>query len=467
MTHNKTLIAPLFVTLALASQAALANVGAVYGFGSQAGATANTEVANVEGSFAAYTNPAFLSLSRVNKLQFAWSLVTMDPQFTPINNVIVENTYLSDKVRKDSVVDDYRSTIGQAFSIQFKPIESFFHLGLGLVAYLPIEQLAYMDTGEPFVPEYSLYRGRTHRPQIELGASVEPVQNFTIGAGLHLGYTLTSYAQVFLNTSADKPSWIRFSSSLKPKLAPYFGLGFQSSDKDPTFTAGAVVRLPLAASNQMLLKSGARVFGSFAAVDFNFNALSALFYDPLRVELGVTVQPLHFLKVRAEADFEAWTLFEASTLTIQDPTSACDNTDSSACGISISAGKTPKLPLVNTWTPKVGTEFAVTEDVTLRLGYAYVPSIFSALPTGAANFLDPPKHSLNAGLGYHFTNFLGIAESASIDAHFSYHLLKTQTIVKAAGDEAGGGSGDLKIGAPGYDAGGRVLGGGLSATLHL
>jgi hypothetical protein len=450
-----------------------ADVGHDFGFGSRVAGIGGAAAAWGFEGFAAYHNPAGLSSTEAKKLNVSWSLLHMDPQFTPIQNVVVENSYLSDKVRSANVADDYRSTFGQALSLQSHPLENFYQLGFGLVFFLPLEQLAYIDTGHPFVPEYFMYRARTQRPQFEFGASASPFDHLSVGAGVHMGYTLTSNASVFLNTAAEKPSWMRFTTALTPKLAPYFGILFRSDSKTsesekslslskPMLTGAAVVRLPLAASNALYLNSGARVFGSFAAVDFNFSALSALFYDPLKVELGLTLQPIEWFRLFLQADFEAWSKYESPTLTIQDPAVTCANADATACGIQISGGKTPALPLRNLWVPRVGTEINFSEKITGRLGYFYWPGLFSSLPTGAGNYLDPPKHSVTIGAGYDFKNLFSIADSTRLDAHFTYQALKTQVIAKAAGDEATQGDGDLKIGAPGYSAGGRVLGGGLS-----
>jgi hypothetical protein len=68
------------------------------------------------------------------------------------------------------------------------------------------------------------------------------------------------------------------------------------------------------------------------------------------------------------------------------------------------------------------------------------------------------------GAGYDFKNALSISDSTRVDLHFTYQALETQVITKAPGDEAGQGTGDQKIGAPGYSAGGRVVGGGISLS---
>src|SRR5690606_20403528 len=106
-------------------------------------------------------------------------------------------------------------------------------------------------------------------------------------------------AYVFLNTSEDKPSTMRFSASIKPKLVPYVGLLYTSGDKprpDPMkealdtgdFTIGAVARMEASYGNVIDLHSGARAFGDFAALDFAFEASSVAYYDPHTLELAAS-----------------------------------------------------------------------------------------------------------------------------------------------------------------------------------
>jgi len=102
--------------------------------------------------------------------------------------------------------------------------------------------------------------------------------------------------------------------------------------------------------------------------------------------------------------------------------------------------------------------------MTLRLGYAYRPSIMANLPD-VGNYLDPPKHMLTAGLGWKFRSLLGFAIPTQLDIHGAYHVLVTQLIVKSLNDEFG--YAGYKIGFPSYSAGGAVFGGGVSVTLAL
>lgn len=457
------------VALIASGVEAQANVGQEFGFGPRIAALAGAGAAYDFGAFAAYNNPAGLSFSGDKRMLVEFGFISMTPNFTSINNVIVENTYTSDKITYSDVDNDYRSTQGVELGLTYRVLPNFYNLTTGIVAFLPIQQLAYMDTGETFVPEYVLYRARTQRPQVEFGVGMDLTPRIHFGAGLHFAFTATSAGTVFLQTDPTKPSTMRFTASLKPKVAPVLAFLYTSEpatpEEEPRFTLGAVVRFPLTSDNSMYLQSGARAFGSFAALDFDFNATSALFYDPLSIELGSTFKETPRTRTFVQLEFQGWSKFQAPALNIQNPTN--ESCGGGPCGVTISPGQNPTFPYRNIIVPRIGQEYYIGRW-TLRAGYAYRQSIFDdngTGPTGAGNYLDPSQNIFTAGVGYHFLHFLSFEVPCDVDFNFAYHALITQHITKTPGDENGNGTGDLKIGAPGYDAGGNIVGGGVSLSL--
>ena len=460
----------LFISVAISSMFLLqprhvkANVGEAYGFGPRTAALGGATVAWGFDGYASYINPAGLGLKPSysdKRLTLSWGIVHMDPRFRPIDNIIVENTYTSDKQTSGNVDNSYRSTSGQVLGLSYRLFPESFNFTFGMTYFMPLSQAAYLDTGEPFVPEYVLYRTRTQRPQLEMAIGADLGRGVHIGSGLHLSFALTSNAIVMLQSDTTKPSTMRFSSSLKPKASPYFGLLFLPA-KDDSLSLGLVLRFPSAADNFMTLRSGARVFGSFDALDFNFLAASALFYDPLSVELGGSWQHAHNARLFWQLDYQAWGKFQAPALLIQDP-SITDCADTS-CGMNISSGNNPKFDYKNIFVPRIGEEISIGKTA-FRLGYSYRPSFLKNLPTEAGNYLDPPKHMMGIGAGFEFSRFLSFYVPCKLDLNLSYHHLVSQHVDKTDGDEKNTGVGNQKIGAPGYDTGGKIIGGGVSLTL--
>ncbi|MCM2324607.1 MAG: hypothetical protein NDJ90_15210 [Oligoflexia bacterium] len=437
------------VGAALTATGANANVGDAYGLGSRNSALAGTGVASSFDGFAAYSNPAALPLALAGGKRFAldFGVLYMDPLFQPIRNVVTSNDFVADTLNASGTVDtSYRSTLGQTMGAATS-LFSALNLTAGLATFLPLNQLAYLDTGETYHPEYVLYRARTQRPQIEaaLGADLSPKVH--VGAGLHIGFSLTNNATVFIS-SINKPSSMRFISSLKAKVSPFFGALWTPS---PDFALGAVLRLPMTSGNHMTLKTATRVGGLGGAFDFNFLATSAFFYDPPAAELGAQLQHSEHARTIAQLDFQAWRSFEYPALRIESCTEGAP-----PCGVNVTSSLNPGFSLRNVLIPRLAEELT-WGPTSLRFGYGYRPGIFSAPPSGAGNYLDPSKHMFTLGAGRQMEHF-------RVDAHFAYHQLLTEHVVKSPGYENGTGSGDLKVGAPRYDAGGKILGGGVSLS---
>ncbi len=459
------------LTLSFFSATTFANLGEMYGVGSRSAALAGAGVAWGSDAYWGYANPAALptlsggdgAKDKKRVFLLADSIVYMKPIFNPINGIVVENNYTSDKTRSADIDVNYRPTFSQALGLAIELSPEFHKLSLGITAILPVESLAYFDTGEAFVPEYIMYRARTQRPQIEVGLGFEPVQNLRFGLGLHVAYTLTSNATVFIQTGSGRSS-MRFAAAMKQKAAPNFSVHYSDPSSNHAFTLGSVLRLPVASSNTMSLNSGAHIFPSLRGLDFNFNALSTLFYDPLTWQIGGSFKWLSFARAYLQVDYEAWSKFEAPALVIQnvDVTSCTGG----GCGVIPSPGANPAFIYRDLWVPRIAQEFDLSDSVQLRMGYSYRKSMIEGTPTGPGNYLDPDKHIMSVGAGFKFDHLIGLGIPAELDLHASYHHLPKKSVTKTAGNE-GGDATDQKIGSPGYTYGGRVIGGGATVTLHL
>ena len=253
-------------------------------FGSRIGAMAGAGIAGGFDGFAAYNNPAGLGLAASNdqRIVFSWGTLYARHNFWSINNVVVENAFTSDKATPiyGNVDTSYIPTFGQYIGLALRLLPEFYNLTVGLTVWSDLRQVAYMDTGEAFAPEYFLYRTRTHRPQLEgaIGADLTPWLH--LGVGVHIASTLTASANVFLQVDSQKTSSMRFSSSLKFTPAPYVGLLITPTDDPSALGLGVVVRSAIASPVSMQMNAGARLLGDLAALDFGFKSIAALYYDP-------------------------------------------------------------------------------------------------------------------------------------------------------------------------------------------
>lgn len=459
-------------TCLIGASAAFANIGDDFGFGSRTAALAGAGAAGGFEGFAAYANPAGLAIvpaDPAKRMIFSIGIVDMNPSFNDINNVVIENNYISDKPSPiyGDVDTSYLATFGLEIGSSFRLLPNWENLTIGVAGYLPVNQIAYMDTGEAFQPEFFQFRSRTQRPGIEVGLGADTGKGFHFGLGLHTAFALTTNANVFLASATNQASTIRFTSSLKPKFAPVLSALYRSPDNDRVPTFGLVWRGSVASESYMSLTTDAQLLGSLASVGLGFNASSAIFYDPETVELGTTWMhswaPTVLGRLYLQADYQRWSDFQSA-----NP----DVNPSPSSGLAVSPGNNPTFNFKNIIIPRLAEE-VMKGSVTYRLGFAYRPSTIDLGPetdgvytTGPGNYLDPPRFIYTAGIGFAFNRFLSINTPWTLDLNLGYQALKSQTIVKTPGNEIGDTT-SAKIGSPGYVAAGKVYGGGATMNIQF
>ncbi len=444
-----------------ASTSSDASVGDSFGFSSRAASLGGAMAASTREGASVYQNPASLSQGdRKNhpneKLSFHWSIIYMTPEFEKIQNVIVENNYTSDQIRFADVDTSYPNTVGQTVGMGYEFKKSQLRWSFGVLAFLPLDELALVDSGETYIPEYVLHRSRNLKPELNLGIGLKPTDRFSLGLGIHLGTALTSNTTIYLQTDSTKVSTMRVAASLKTKASPYIGTQYEVSD---TWMSGFVLRTPLSQNERINVQAATRAIGTVAALNFNFPAIATMYYEPWSAEWGNRFKLSYNQDLFAQVDYQAWSRFKAPALIINTP-----NTELG--GVQFSPGKNSAFEYRDIWVPRLGYE--KRWDATLfRAGYAYRPSILKNPPSGAGNYLDPSEHRISAGMGFEFARFLDFDAPCRLDFHVAYHSLVHQKITKTPGDETGTGTGNQKIGAPGFEAGGHIWGGGLTLNLFL
>ncbi len=441
---------------------ASANVGDLLGFGAKTMGLGGAGVTGDTGGFAAYHNPAALAFESKERFFFSWGLAYLRPSFTSIGTVVTQNTYVADQLSTGSVDTTYKDTFGQMLGVSYKLFPEFHNVTIGMVAFLPLAQLAYMDTGQAYIPEYVMYRSRSQRPQIEAAVGAQITPDISFGVGLHTSFTVTGNASVFLNTQSNTTSTMNFATSLKPGFSTYAGLLANFGGETKPFSVGLVVRAPNSSNLTMPLSSSARVFGNFAAVDFGFTGNSVLFYDPAAIELGGSWK-IGASRFVAQLDHQWWNTYLGPAMSMSTPSvTNCQGTNCSS--LQLAPGVTVNPDVVNLLIPRAGWEYRWSSVHTMRLGYSYRGSIFKVIPNGNGNYLDPAKHIVTAGWGLDFNSFLGFTVPSHIDFSLNYQQLLSQHIVKTAGNEVGNMS-DQKIGSPDYYAGGQLYGGAFTLAL--
>jgi hypothetical protein len=273
-----------------------------------------------------------------------------------------------------------------------------------------------------------------------------------------MAYSLTTKAEVFLQGDSARSSSMRFSTTMRPRFVPEVGVVYTSDDR--TTGGGLVIRAPAKSPSVLSLNSSARVLGDLARLNFGFTSNSAIYYDPMTIELGGHFMLLKSLKTSLQVDYQRWRGFDPPMLSVE-----VNKTQ----GVTIANSILPAFQYKDVLVPRVGMEWDLgrSNQGKIRWGYYYRGSMIKGKQNGAGNYLDPARHHFGLGYSFFWPHFLGLNHGASIDFSGIFQHLVGYRVNKTPGNELGQGSGDLKVGAPGYPVGGFVWGLGTAMTVEF
>lgn len=442
---------PQLILFFLYVVSANASTGEIYGYGSSANALGNTMLGGSRDSFATFYNAA--ANSKHPGLFFSYGLSFARPSFQSIDRIVVENDVTSSN---DTDVygaidnENYLDHLSQNIAASFNFGENLKQATLGLTASMPLLRLGYLDTGEPFKPDYLSYRSRTQRPQIYLSASMALLEHLYVAAGLSIATNLAGSTNVFSTGSSSKVSHQRFASTIKPKVSPYFSIHYEPGAWETALT----VRMPNRYKLSIDTSARANLLVNTNDIPLVFASSSTLYYDPLEVDLGVSYQFSPRFWGTVEVDWMNYSVFESPILSVANVASGPIFRDS--------LDTTPDMQ--NIFILKTGFELQ-KETTRWRLGYFYRPSPIASYE-GPGNLVDPEQHVITAGLGFDLQAMKILQYPVKLDVHAQYHHLVEKHITKSPGNELGNAAKN-KVGYPGYDIGGHILGGGFSLSMNF
>jgi hypothetical protein len=433
------------------SSGAQASTGELFGYGSRASAMGNTMLAGTSDGFATFYNPG--ANSTHPGIGIALATTYAHPSFTGIDNIVVDNSATSSELNnKIGNVDtsNYLDTLEQGVAATMNFGEKFKYMTLGLTAFIPIVRVAYLDSNDPFLPEYVQYRSRTQRPQIYASLSASPIKALHLAMGLALSTNLSAVNNARITTVTGMVSSQRFASTIKPGAAPYF-----AAYADPeNFRVGGVIRLPNRYKVNIDTDAHTYLLSTTNDLEIVLNSSSSIYYDPLEIDFGVGEQITPETFITFEGDWLQYAAFESPVLTVTN------NNSGPAIHNSISS-----LPAMrNILVGKFGLEHTL-DAIKPRIGYMYRPSEIKD-NSGPGNLVDPTRHTITIGAGVDLKKAKVTDKDLILDLHAQYSFLVTSHITKSAGNETGDPT-QSKVGSPGYDIGGHIIGAGLSLSMNF
>lgn len=314
-------------------------------------------------------------------------------------------------------------------------------VALGLIVYLPGQNLVRTRFQEPAVPHFYMFDSMPSRFQIIPSLAAKPVEWLRLGVGLQVLASLDGVGRFDLDIANGRFPRRELSVDLTLAVAPTAGISIKPIKG---LTLAVAYRGELALPIKLV--NTVNVQGLDAAVLLDINGITQ--WTPHTFQLGAAYQ-FEKPKITLAADllFALWSrapdpsVFLSLNIQGQDVdrlglTGALD-------APSVGNERRTNLALSNTLGFRLGAEWVATDWAELRLGYNYRPSPVPVQTTGT-NVLDNDTHTITAGLGINFRDPLDIfSMPVSLDVGGFASFLPQRSHIK---DSANDPVGDLSAG---------------------
>lgn len=368
---------------------------------------------------------------------YSFNFIQIIPNLSSISDVVVKNPINQNGIstqRGNVDVNTSSTTMftGHLSSPLFGDKGPIFALSV----ITPVDRMVEADSGDPYRPEYVMYRNRYLRPTIAFNLAQELGQwAFSLG-----GQTgIQSNGESYFYTRADNetyPTAGKMTFNAKPSLGIQASVSKKWHKSETYFSFSEEMKSKF--SNKAI---GATSIGGGAAFPFEFEISSLLYYDPQILRLGHIQEINPALKIMAMLEYQEWSNYKTPKLVLQQQG-----------GVLQSSRDYEKLDPKNILIPHVGVESNVNANWVVRGGYFYRPTpLKTSTLKNTGNSIDPDKHVGSLGIGRNFELF---GKKIETTLAYQYHYLKSQKIVKTSGMEDG--TAGQKIGSPGYRIGGNI-----------
>lgn len=392
-----------------------------------------------------YYIPAQMAFSKT--FNFAASISSVKTDFEEINNVVIMNDSYQDPALDEqvgSVDTEYQKYYSTSLHFSVPLAKDLGVLALSLST--PIGSLMETNSGNPYLPEYVMYRSRYRRTIVYLNYAKAFSNSLAFSLGTQLGFQ----AAADVNTQVSIQSDFGSQGSAKSKIKPTLGVILSGIYKPTTDS-----QVYFSYQQEMKNNLEANAFGKVSistTTDYilDLNISSMIFYDPHILRLG-TAGTFGPVKLYGLLEYQMWGNYKTPVVRVAkrgggiQPSSDYEVTTTE-----------------DIFVPKVGVGFNLTDSFEIDLGLIYKPTPLKGSFSGSGNSVDTDSTILSTA-GLFKTTLFEIP--LQLGAAMQYHILKEVKVVKSSGLENG--DAGNKIGSAGYTVGGNVLVGTLGLTVNF
>ena len=369
-------------------------------------------------------NASILANSEENS--FSFNQYAIDTNFKSIDNIIVTSPINSGEATDQSGSVDtnyenqYLNSIHGSFKI-FKALKA----KLNISFIIPMEKVVEASTGDPYRPEYVMYRARFTR-LISYFTYAQQLQKFSYSIGFMTGIQSNGETYVVAREGgSSNPTSGKMQFNAKPSTALNFSLSKVHTWGKTYFSFQDEMK-----SNLKNTASGYTPIGA-ASLKYSWDLSTMLYYDPRVIRMGLNKK--NFIIC---VEYQDWSGYETPILNMK-----------SNGGILISSQGVENFKTRNIIIPKIAYTLS---DFSVGLSYRQSP--LDLINGASGNSVDIDTTIVSFGHNY---KFKALEQDFNFSSAFQYHHLKTTKITKDTNRENGDASGN-KIGFPEYKAGGSI-----------
>lgn len=412
---------------------AVANIGDY--FGSSASTMSLAGQSNFDAKDASNNQYAGSLLASSKETAYSFNFVAIDTNFKSIDNIVVSSPINSaeSSEKYGNIDNDYDNQYLLAIHGSFRVFKRL-STKLNLSVYVPTEKVLEASTGDPYRPEYVIYRSRFLRT-IFLANFSHQFETFALSVGGLSGFQSNGETYVVARETgaSNPPSSGKLSFNARPSMALTFSLSKEFESFNAYFAFQDEMKSELTNNAGGFTPIGA------SSLKYDWDLSTMLFYDPRIYRLGLQ-KKFERLVLFSTLEYQDWSGYESPILEMKNNG-----------GFLLGSEKTENFETQNIFVPKLAVSFK--SDVnTYNLGLAYRPTPLNLISGASGNSLDSNTTILALG---HEREFMAIGQKFNLATSFQYHMLESKTVTKDANRENG--DSGLKIGAPSYEAGGEVF----------
>lgn len=380
-----------------------------------------------------YYVPALLG--QTENLSLSANISSTVHDFTPIQGIVTKNSTVGESgtdTTLGSVNTDYEDANNVSIHLAL-PLKTKYLKALGINFFSPIGSFAETNSGDPNLPEYSLYRSRYRRTQIHFNFGVPLSDNFFLSFGAHVGFQVAARVNTQVSLSDNYGSNGSAKTQIEPSLAGILSFAYKKGNDISYVTFQQEMK-----SNLDAIATGDISDPPLTLI--NIGLESMIYYDPHILRIGQTLD-FNPVYVYMALEYQMWENYVPPFIQVNN-----------LGGTVRASDRFESLTLRNTFNPKIGVQYSVTDKFNLSTGVSFRQSPFDSDFSGAGNTIDSDSFIISAGAGYEISLF---GKQAQLGLSVQEHRLKEKTVTKTEGQENG--SSGVKIGSPGYNISGSVI----------